>query len=290
MTDKNQWGNTDVFADVPKYLQPKVTFDGSSADVIDTNVITLKAHSFENGDTVKYVSTGAATNLTNGGNFIVLDRTADTFKLAATGAPTVALTLTNDGATGDSLQKVATDCFFVDTDEAGVVASEGLGNSGWNLYTERTVSDGAGGTYERHSSECLVAMGVNAATAGDAEDTVTVDSTMSISAQPTAAAITEGATAVIDVTATSNNPDAAFSFVWSYDPAGGTTYVPVTTTTHPDFAVDADGTLTFSTALDATSPHPMNGDTFRVVVTATFPGGSTVSATSNAVALTVNDA
>ena len=286
MTDKNQWGNTDVFADVPKFLQPKVTFDGSSADVIATNVITLKAHSFENGDTVKYVSTGPATNLPNDTNFIVLERTADTFKLAATGAPTVALTLTNDGATGDSLQKVATDCYFVDTDEAGVGYDQGTNNAGWNLYSTYNAADGT----TRHKGECIVAMGVNAATAGDAEDTVTVDSTMSISAQPTAAAITEGATAVIDVTATSNNPDAAFSFVWSYDPAGGTTYVPVTTTTHPDFAVDADGTLTFSTALDATSPHPMNGDTFRVVVTATFPGGATDTATSDPVALTVNDA
>lgn len=289
MTDKNQWGNTDVFADVPKHLQPKVTFDGSSADVIAANVITVPAHSFVNGDKVKYTSTAAATNLANDTDYFVVDRTADTFKLEAS-VGNGAIVLTNDGAAADGLQKVATDCFFVDTDEAGVVASEGLGNSGWNLYTSRTVSDGAGGTYTRHSSECLVAMGVNAATAGDAEDTVTVDSTMSISAQPTAAAITEGATAVIDVTATSNNPDAAFSFVWSYDPAGGTSYVPVTTTTHPDFAVDADGTLTFSTALDATSPHPMNGDTFRVVVTATFPGGATASATSNAVALTVNDA
>ena len=281
MTDKNLWGNTDTFADVPKFLQPKVTFDGSSADVIAANVITLKAHSFENGDTVKYVSTNPVTNLTNDGNFIVLDRTADTFKLAATGAPTVALTLTNDGATGDSLQKVATDCFFVDTDEAGVVASEGLGNSGWNLHTARTVSDGSGGTYTRYSSECIVAMGVNAATAGDAEDTVTVDSIIN-AVTINAVSVSDGDTATFTVAPTSNNPDAVFSYVWQFDASAGTPATNVTAGNHTDFALATDGTLTFTAAT------AQNADTYHVVVTATFPGGSTASVTSNVVALTVS--
>ena len=281
MTDKNQWGNTDVFADVPKFLQPKVTFDGSSADVIATNVITLKAHSFENGDTVKYVSTGPATNLPNDTNFIVLERTADTFKLAATGAPTVALTLTNDGATGDSLQKVATDCFFIDQEESGVVASEGINNAGWNLHTAREVSDGAGGTYTRYSSECLVAMGVSEAAAGDAEDTVTPDATITV---PNIAAVNvaDGATATFTVAPTSTNPDAVFSYVWQFDASAGTPATNVAAGNHTDFAVADNGTLTFTAATAQTT------DTYHVVVTATFPGGSTAVGTSNAVALTVS--
>jgi len=280
VTDKNPWGNTDVFADVPKYLQPKVTFDGSSADVIATNVITVPAHSFVNGDKVKYTSTAPATNLANDTDYFVVARTADTFKLE----PTVgggAITLTNDGAADDGLQKVATDCFFIDQEEAGVVASEGLGNSGWNLHTARTVTDGAGGTYTRYTSECLVAMGVSEAAAGDAEDTVTPDGTVTI---PNIAGVSvaDGATATFTVAPTSNNPDATFSYVWQFDAAAGTPATDVATGNHADFAVATDGTLTFTAATAQTL------DTYHVVVTATFPGGSTAVDTSNAVALTVS--
>lgn len=281
MTDKNLWGNTDDFADVPKFLQPKVTFDGSSADVIATNVITVPSHPFENGDTVKYTSTSAATNLSNGGSFIVLARTADTFKLAATGAPTVVLALSNDGAAGDGLQKVATDCYFVDTDEAGVGYDQGTNNAGWNLYSTYNAADGSGGTIARHKGECIVAMGVNAATAGDAEDTVTVDSNVTISAEPASASFVNGTTATFSVTAASNNPDAVLSYVWTFDASGGTPATAITNANHPGFAVADNGTLSFTAA------HPaQNGDTYRVVVTATLPGGATATATSATATLT----
>ena len=279
MTDKNLWGNTDVFADVPKFLQPKVTFDGSSADVIATNVITIPAHSFVNGDKVKYTSTAAATNLVDDTDYFVVERTADTFKLEAT-VGGGAITLTNDGATGDALQKVADDCFFIDQEEAGVVASEGLGNAGWNLHTARTVTDGAGGTYTRYSSECLVAMGVSEALAGDAEDTVTPDGTVTIP-NITGVSVADGETATFTVAPTSNNPDAVFSYVWQFDAAAGTPATNVAAGNHADFAVATDGTLTFTAATAQTT------DTYHVVVTATFPGGSTAVDTSNAVALTV---
>jgi len=279
VTDKNPWGNTDTFADVPKFLQPKVTFDGSSADVIDTNVITLKAHSFENGDTVKYVSTNAATNLTSGGNFIVLDRTADTFKLAATGAPTVALVLTNDGATGDSLQKVATDVYFIDQEESGVVRSKGLGTAGWNQFTERQTADGT----VRRDAECIVALSQTAAAAGDQENTVTPDSTLSLAAITTPVAVADGATASIAVVPTSNNADAVFSYVWTYDAGGSATpATAITEANHPGFSVGTDGTLTFPAALS------MNNDTYKVVVTAAIPGHADLTATSNTVTLNVS--
>jgi len=280
VTDKNQWGNTDVFADVPKHLQPKVTFDGSSADVIAANVITVPAHPFVNGDKVKYTSTAAATNLANDTDYFVLDRTADTFKLEAS-VGNGAIVLTNDGAAADGLQKVATDCFFIDQEESGVVASEGINNAGWNLHTARTVTDGAGGTYTRYSSECLVAMGVSEAAAGDAEDTVTPDATITV---PNIAAVSvaDGATATFTVAPTSTNPDAVFSYVWQFDASAGTPATNVTAGNHTDFAVADNGTLTFTAATAQST------DTYHVVVTATFPGGSTAVATSNAVALTVS--
>lgn len=55
--------------------------------------------------------------------------------------------------------------FFVDTDEAGVANNQnkGLGTPGWNLH--RTYTDSDGNT--RYRSECLVAMKVDANTAGD---------------------------------------------------------------------------------------------------------------------------
>lgn len=280
MTDKNQWGNTDVFADVPKHLQPKVTFDGSSADVIAANVITVPAHPFVNGDKVKYTSTAAATNLANDTDYFVLDRTADTFKLEAS-VGNGAIVLTNDGAAADGLQKVATDCFFIDQEESGVVASEGINNAGWNLHTARTVTDGAGGTYTRYSSECLVAMGVSEAAAGDAEDTVTPDATITVP-NIAAVAVADGATATFTVAPTSTNPDAVFSYVWQFDASAGTPATNVTAGNHTDFAVADNGTLTFTAATAQST------DTYHVVVTATFPGGSTAVATSNAVALTVS--
>ena len=285
MTDKNLWGNTDVFADVPKFLQPKVTFDGTASgddQVVAAGVFTLAGHPFENGDTVKYTSTSAANNLANNTNFIVLQRTADTFKLAATGAPTVALSVTNDGAAGDGLQKVATDCYFVDTDEAGVGYDQGTNNAGWNLYSTYDAADGNGGTTPRHKGECIVAMGVNAATAGDAEDTVTVDSNCTISAQPASASFVNGTTATFSVTAASTNPDAVFSYVWTFDASGGgTPTTAITNANHPGFAVADNGTLSFTAA------HPaQNSDTYRVVVTATFPGGATDTATSSTATLT----
>ena len=71
--------------------------------------------------------------------------------------------------------------YFVDIEEAGVEANQdkGLGTGGWNLYTTYTDSNGT----TRNKAECLVAMGVAAADAGDAgtsantdvEDTVVAD-------------------------------------------------------------------------------------------------------------------
>ena len=65
----------------------------------------------------------------------------------------------------------AANCYFIDIEESEVASNKakGLGTGGWNLYTTYTDSDGA----TRNRAECLVAMGVTAADAGD--DGVTGD-------------------------------------------------------------------------------------------------------------------
>jgi hypothetical protein len=80
----------------------------------------------------------------------------------------------------------ANNVFFVDVEEAAVAENreKGLKTPGWNIYEERTVSDGSGGTVTRRRVEPLVPMKVAAADAGDlgptgnttVEDTTVADS------------------------------------------------------------------------------------------------------------------
>ena len=277
MTDKNLWGNTDTFADVPKFLQPKVTFDGTS-DVAANGTFTVPAHPYVNGDKVKYTSTSAAGGFTTGNDYFVVARTADTLQLEATvGGGAIARGTANGTAT-DSLQKVATDVYFIDQEESGVVRSKGLGTAGWNQFTERQTADGT----VRRDAECIVALSQTAAAAGDQENTVTPDSTLSLAAISTPVAVADGATASIAVVPTSNNADAVFSYVWTYDAGGSATpATAITEANHPGFSVGTDGTLTFPAALS------MNNDTYKVVVTAAIPGHADLTATSNTVTLNV---
>jgi len=278
VTDKNLWGNTDTFADVPKFLQPKVTFDGTS-DVAANGTFTVPAHPYVNGDKVKYTSTSAAGGFTTGNDYFVVARTADTLQLEATvGGGAIARGTANGTAT-DSLQKVATDVYFIDQEESGVVRSKGLGTAGWNQFTERQTADGT----VRRDAECIVALSQTAAAAGDQENTVTPDSTLSLAAITTPVAVADGATASIAVVPTSNNADAVFSYVWTYDAGGSATpATAITEANHPGFSVGTDGTLTFPAALS------MNNDTYKVVVTAAIPGHADLTATSNTVTLNVS--
>lgn len=281
MTDKNLWGETDSFADVPKFLQPKVTFDGTSADVIASDVITLAGHPFENGDKVKYVSTAAATNLASGTDYFVVARTADTFKLEAS-VGGGAITLTNDGAAGDSLQIVAGDAdkgegeaFFIDVMEAGGVRDQGLGTAGWNTYYTYTAANGD----TRHKAENIVAMGKLASVAGDSDSIGTVSAGTIV--QPTqvgsdGATITmaQGSSQTFTVDATNDNADAVFTFEWNtdIDPSGNTSYAPVTEANTPGAVISDSGrSLTINVPNDTT----FNGKIFRCAITTNYPGGET---------------
>ena len=277
MTDKNPWGNTDTFADVPKFLQPKVTFDGTS-DVAANGTFTVPAHPYVNGDKVKYTSTSAAGGFTTGTDYFVVARTANTLQLEATVGNGAIARGTANGTATDSLQKVATDVYFIDQEESGVVRSKGLGTAGCNQFTERQTADGT----VRRDAECIVAISQTAAAAGDQENTVTPDSTLTLAAITTPVAVADGATASIAVVPTCSNADAVFSYVWTFDAgASATPATAITEANHPGFSVGTDGTLTFPAAL------AQNGDTYKVVVTAAIPGHADLTATSNTVTLNV---
>ena len=208
------WGKTDTLASAPKYVTRKAVFDAqanvsSANDSIDlTNANT----NFSTGDGVVY--TGASgIGLTQGTTYYAMRQTDNTIKLATTEAGAKA------GATGINLTAGATgaigylqrntegnedydhnyngrDLYFIDADEAQQAENiaRGLKVPGWTNY--RSYTDANGNV--RHKSEVLVAMSsYTGATAvgtyqeqtGDAtDDTVLVDATVTITAQPAATA------------------------------------------------------------------------------------------------------
>lgn len=267
------WGNTDTFGDVPKYLQPAVTFDGTA--VATGNDITLTAHPYENDDELLYTSTAAITGLASGTQYFVVNRTADTIQLAATeGGAAIGLT-TGAGATDDSLQQVAEPpAFFIDVEEAGVSTNtdKGLKTGGWNTLREWTTDGGD----PRYAAETHVAMGVAASVSGDAEDTVTPEATFAFDAQPaTTLSVADGEEASFTVTTTTNSDSAFVSYTWEYDPAGGTTWEDVDSITGIEETAGGLGVL--SSTISFPAPLALNNATFRVTASASFPGGDSVT-------------
>ena len=282
------WGQTDTFADVPKYLQPAVTFDGTSTSVVNTtdDTITIPSHSFENDDQVVYTSTSDIGGLTSGTTYFVVGRTADTIQLAAT-AGGAAITLTTvGGATDDSLQQTvfnitAADneaeppAYFIDVEEAGISTNtdKGLRTGGWNQLRTWTTN---GGTVTRYAAEPIVAMGVPASVSGDAEDVVTPEATFAFLAQPaTTLTVADGEDASFTVTTQTNSDSATVSYTWEYDPAGGTAWVDVDAIT--DIEETAGGLGVLESTISFPAPLALNGATFRVTASASFPGGDSIT-------------
>lgn len=281
MTDKNLWGETDSFADVPKFLQPKVTFDGTS-DVAANGTFTIPAHPYENGDKVKYTSTSAAGGFTSGTDYFVVARTADTLQLEASVGGGAIARGTANGAATDSLQQVAGvaakgegEAFLIDVMEAGGVRDQGLGNAGWNTYYTYTAANGD----TRHKAETIVAMGKLPSVAGDSDSIGTVSAGTIV--QPTqvgsdGATITmaQGSSQTFTVDAANDNADAVFTFEWNtdIDPSGNTSYAPVTEANTPGSVISHDGkSLTINVPSDTT----FNGKIFRCSITTNYPGGET---------------
>ena len=153
-----------VTVEVPKMTIPTGNVNASS------NVITFTAHGLSDGDQITYNQVGGGTlmtNVTNGQTVFVRDKTANTFKIAATEGGTAI----NIG-TGHSAQ---TFTIVTGATQATAVASTGLGNDGDTNTTElshvgwvkKTV--GSGGRAGRVHYETLVAA---SSISGDAADDI----------------------------------------------------------------------------------------------------------------------
>ena len=148
---------------------PKMTIPTGNVNA-GTNVITFTAHGLSNTDQITYNQVGGGTlmtNVTNGQTVFVRDKTANTFKIAATDGGTAI----NIG-TGHSAQ---TFTIVTGATQATAVASTGLGNDGDTNTTElshigwvkKTV--GSGGRAGRVHYETLVAA---SSISGDAADDI----------------------------------------------------------------------------------------------------------------------
>ena len=157
-----------VTVEVPKMTIPTSAVNASS------NVITFAGHGLSDTDQITYNQVGGGTlmtNVTNGQTVFVRDKTANTFKIAATSGGTAI----NIG-TGHSAQ---TFTIVTGATQATAVASQGLGQDGDSNISEiahvgwvkKTV--GTGGRAGRVHYETLVAA---SSIRGDAEDIATPDS------------------------------------------------------------------------------------------------------------------
>jgi hypothetical protein len=268
------WGKTDTLASKPKHLTKLNTFDATDTEVVDTTdeTIAIPSHGFATGDAVAYVSSGSAIGgLTDGTTYFVIRVDPNTIKLATTASNATAGTAINLSAVGageaDTLQLTAPTVFFVDANEATVAANKakGINGAGWWLY--RTYTDAQSTT--RHKAECLVAISVAAADSGDAEDTVTVDRAITISAQPQNLSVVDGEAATFSVTATATGTG-DLAYQWQLSTDDGSTWTNLSAAT--------SATLAFETVALAD-----DGNQYRVIVST----AGAANVTSTAATLTV---
>ena len=152
---------------------PKMTIPTSAVNA-GTDVITFTGHGLSDTDQITYNQVGGGTlmsNVTDGQTVFVRDKTANTFKIAATSGGTAI-----DIGTGHNAQ---TFTIVTGATQATAVASQGLGSDGDTNASEvahigwvkKTV--GTGGRAGRVHYETLVAA---SSMSGDAEDIATPDS------------------------------------------------------------------------------------------------------------------
>ena len=151
----------------------------------------------------------------------------------------------------------------VGVDVAEVAANRvvGIKTPGWNVV--HTYTDAQGNT--RRKVDCLVAI---SSMTLDAEDVVTKDNLISISAQPVAQSVTAPETATFTVTASVTGGD-TISYQWQKQEGGSGSWSNI-------------GTNSNSFTIAATDAAD-NGDKYRCVLTAT----NAQPVTSKAVRLTV---
>jgi hypothetical protein len=312
------WGKLDTLAASPKYITRKAYF-GTSAVNITANTIDLTNSNttFAVGDGVVYNSNGgsAITGLTSGNTYyIAAGGSASVFKLSDTEAHAKAGTnivdISGTGNAAQFLQRNAegnentapgngdhtyngSDLYFIDVDEAQQPENRarGLKGAGWWLYRAWTNADGS---LAQHA-ECLIALGGQSdklqATTGDSatslrngstDDAVVLDSTVTITAQPSDVSVVGGQTAQFTIAASLSGAG-SLTYQWQVQEGGtgawanvsrGTGGTTATYTTAATLVLGASGAAT----------HDNNGDKYRCIV-----GASTANTdvTSNAVTLTV---
>jgi hypothetical protein len=218
------WGKTDALASAPKYVTRKAYFDSTAVNTTDDTINILSSNTgFATGDAVLYSINGGTVigGLTNGTTYTVrvvgagLIELYDTYNHAIDlEATTGRLNISGAGVGTQILQRTqAANAFgdhnyngriivFVDAQEAEVTANKAKGIKGAGWWAYRTYTDAASAT--RHKAECLIAMSVSAASAGDAEDSVAVDLAITIGTQPLTQEIASGDDVTLTVVATIN--------------------------------------------------------------------------------------
>lgn len=288
------WGKTDNLAGTPKFVARKAYFAASKVNTTSNQIDILASNTgFATGDAVVYNNGGGTsiTNLTNNGTYYVrvdgagLISLYDTYAHAIAygsttglkdlaGSPTGTQSLQRTGAAneyGDHVNN-GRGIFFVDKTEAMSPANKAKGITGAGWWQYRTYTDANSNT--RHKAECLVALTVDVATSGDAEDTVVVDPVISISAQPGNASVTAPAPATFSVTA-SVTTGMPLTYQWQIQQEGAGSWANVSGATSASYTTGATATGDGAGATD--------GDKYRVVISS--EGAADV--TSNAATLTV---
>jgi hypothetical protein len=284
--------------------------------------LTNSNTTFAVGDGVVYNNNGGAsiTGLTSGNTYyIAAGGAAGVFKLSDTEAHAKAGTdiidISGTGNAAQFLQRNAEgnentaegngdhtyngmDLYFIDADEAQQPENRarGLKAPGWWLYRAWTNADGS---LAQHS-ECLVAMtaytgatgfGTFQAQTGDlgtglrngaTDDPVVVDSTVTITAQPTNQSVVGGETATFTITASLAGPG-SLTYQWQVQEGGTGSWTNVSRGTGGTTTSYTTGT-TLVLGASGAATNDNNGDKYRCIV-----GSSTgnTDVTSNAVTLTV---
>lgn len=267
------WGNTDALASKPKVEARKVTFDGSSASVVNTTAetIEIRGYGFETGDALVYATTGGAIgNLTSGTTYYAIRVDSDTIKLADSYANAIAGTARNLSAVGTgtthTLQRLSADVYGVDKKEAAAnKLEEGFAHVGWN----KIVTVGS-----RKKVETLVAMSKNFASATDLEDTVFQDYLIVVGTQPVDDESATGDTATFSVVATTTPTGGTIGYVWQESIDAGANW--------SDLSEAGVYTDTTTDTLVITDNTGLDGNQYRCKLTVT--GATTVY--SNAATLT----
>ena len=294
------WGKTDALASKPKYVARKCYFDSTAVDTTaETIDLTLANTNFATGDAVYYSINGGTVigGLTDATVYYVRRVSANAIELYNTQAnalntagTTGRLNLTGAGVGQHILQKTLAVAntndhtypskvlVFVDQTEAQKTSNKakGMHGGGWYLYS--TYTDTNGNT--RHKAELLAEMQVIPSVAGDAEDTIAADVTITIGTQPSnvsGAADPYTGTFTVAATASDATPTAVLGYQWQRSTNGGSTWANVTDA--GVFSGATTATLTLTAAAKAT----YNNNQFRCVVTAT--NLADVTATSNAATL-----